>query len=223
MTAAWPWIALFLLGAYHGINPGMGWLFALALGMQERSARAVMRALLPLGLGHVLSVALVVIAIQLAAVNLSQRAVRIAASAALIGFGVYKLLVSRHPRWVGMRVSVQDLTLWSFLMASAHGAGLMLAPILLGLPGGQHAQHVHGAPLLAFTAGSWFWPVAVHTSGYLLLTGAVALLVYAKFGVAILRQAWFNLDLLWAWALVGMGVFTLLASAGNGESVPPLR
>ena len=210
-SQAWPWMALFLLGAYHGINPGMGWLFAVALGMQEKSGRAVVRALGPLTLGHVLSVALVVMLLAIAAVNLSQRTLRLGAGAVLIAFGLYRLIRARHPRWVGMRVGARDLTVWSFLMASAHGAGLMLAPILLKMPASsEHAQHT---ALLASAGvafgGAWFWPVAIHTLGYAAITGLVSWVVYRKLGVAVLRRAWFNLDLVWTCALVATGVLTL--------------
>lgn len=217
MSGAWPWLALFLLGAYHGINPGMGWLFAVALGLQKKDRRAVLGALLPIALGHAIAIGFIVLLVPLAQVSLSPRALRIPAATILLAFGLYRLLRPRHPRWVGMQVGFRDLALWSFLMASSHGAGLMLLPIFLRWP---HPQHVHYAqhmgalsspepttglvsPALSFLA------VGVHTLGYLLLTGLVALLVYEKLGLGLLRQAWFNLDLLWAIALVATGIFTL--------------
>lgn len=219
----WPWAALLLLGAYHGINPAMGWLFAVALGLQEKARRAVLQALLPIGLGHAMSIGAIVAVLSIARASVSHSLLRIAAAAVLVSFGVYRLVRSRHPRWVGMRVGFQDLTLWSFLMASAHGAGLMLAPIILGWPGGHHAHqdafHLSrlavDAPLLSAQAltfdgvGSWLAPVGVHTLGYLLVTGATALIVYEKLGLALLRRAWLNLDHLWALALIATGVLTL--------------
>ena len=218
MSAWWPWLALFLLGAYHGVNPGMGWLFAVALGLQEKSSRAVLRSLVPLGLGHVLSIALVVGALELARVTLPQFGVRLAAAVILFAFGLYKLLHAHHPRWVGMRVGARDLALWSFLMASAHGAGLMLVPILLGWPRQPAVHHMHHPAMLAsmqpaagLAPAFWLAPVAVHALGYLLITGLVALLVFQKLGLAALRRAWFNLDLFWAAALVLAGVLTLFA------------
>jgi len=211
----WPWVALLALGAYHGLNPGMGWLFAVALGLQENNGRAVLRALPPIALGHLVSVGLVVMALELAEPRLPHWALRVVTAAILLAFGLFRLIRSRHPRWAGMRVGFRDLLLWSFLMASAHGAGLMLAPILLGWPQGAHG-HVMASVLpslpAAFQASAvrWWLPVVVHTLGYLAMTGLVALVVYWKLGVGILRQAWFNLDLLWAIALMATGVLSLL-------------
>jgi hypothetical protein len=132
MTDAQAWLALLGLGAFHGINPGMGWLFAVALGLQEQRRGAVLRALLPIALGHALSIGVVVLAIGLLHDALPEAWVRWPVGLGLAAFGAYKLVRCRHPRWVGMRVSALDLTWWSFLMATAHGAGLMLAPVLLG-------------------------------------------------------------------------------------------
>ena len=132
MNEAWPWMALLGLGAFHGINPGMGWLFAVALGLQEQRRSAVWNALPPIAVGHALSVGLVVALVALIHASIPYRVLRWIAAAVLIGFGVYRLVRARHPRWVGMRVGFRDLTLWSFLMASAHGAGLMLVPVFLG-------------------------------------------------------------------------------------------
>ena len=214
MIHMWKPLILFLLGAYHGLNPAMGWLFAVSLGMQEKNGRATVHSLLPLGAGHLLSVGLIVGVAQMAQLTLPIATVRIIAATALIGFGVYRLVRRRHPRWVGMRVSSRDLVLWSFLMASAHGAGLMLLPFVMGDP--QHAMadagHLHHAMMNVAQGGAatlWWVPVGLHTLGYLLVTAALALLVYYKVGVAVLRRAWFNLDLLWVGALVGMGVLTL--------------
>jgi hypothetical protein len=240
------WIILFLLGAYHGINPGMGWLFAVSLGLQDRSRRSVVGALPPLLLGHMISIGAIVAALTLVEGRLPHLALRVVASLVLVTFGLSRLLRSRHPRWarwVGMRVGFRDLTVWSFLMASAHGAGLMLVPFILGWSGGRRAGasppigpmnasagHVtvhHGLALtstqmsaahsMGFAGGfiggsvarSVLLPVTVHTLGYLLLTGFVALLVYEKLGVAVLRRAWFNLDLVWAAALLATGLLTL--------------
>ena len=134
------WSTLFLLGAYHGINPGMGWLFAVARGMQEHRARAVAWSLPPIALGHALSIGVVVLIAGLAQVALPMLYIRIGVAVTLVGLGVYKLIRSRHFRWGGMQVGFRDLTIWSFLMASAHGAGLMVLPVVLA---GPHAHH-HG-------------------------------------------------------------------------------
>ena len=205
-----------MLGAYHGLNPAMGWLFAVALGLQEKAGSAVVRSLLPLGIGHLLSVGLVVGAAQLIQLTLPLRAVRTIAAAVLIGFGLYRLIRRRHTRWVGMRVGSRDLAFWSFLMASAHGAGLMLLPFVMAFPQpAMAAGHPHHTMLAASmgtspgVAPQWWFPVALHTLGYLLVTAALALVVYYKAGVAILRRAWFNLELLWVGSLVAMGILTL--------------
>lgn len=134
---------LALLGAYHGINPGMGWLFAVVLGIQEKRRGAVIGALLPIVLGHAVSIAVVVTLVGLAQVVVPQRALSILCAVFLFAFGTYKLFRSRHPNWVGMRVNFKDLTVWSFLMASAHGAGLMLTPILLKLPVMEQTSSPH--------------------------------------------------------------------------------
>jgi hypothetical protein len=197
------WPVLFLLGAYHGINPGMGWLFAVARGMQEHRARAVAWSLPPIALGHALSIGVVVLLAGLAQVALPLTYIRIGVAAALVGLGLYKLIRSRHFRWGGMQVGFRELTIWSFLMASAHGAGLMLLPVVLA---GPHAHH-HA---VAQGAANGVWATLVHTLGYLTVTAAVALLVYQKFGLALLRRAWFNLDLIWAIALVVTGCVALL-------------
>jgi hypothetical protein len=210
----WAWL-LFLLGAYHGVNPAMGWLFAVSLGMQEKKGRAVVQALLPLGIGHLLSVGLVVGAALVAQLTLPLKAVKIVAALVLIGFGVYRLIRRRHPRWVGMQVGARDLALWSFLMASAHGAGIMLLPFVVHAPhqdmAGDHMHHALLAGGMQTEPGmamQWWFPIGLHTLGYLLVTALLALVVYHKVGVAVLRRAWFNLELLWIGALLAMGILT---------------
>jgi hypothetical protein len=209
--AVWP--TLFLLGAYHGINPGMGWLFAVARGMQEHRARAVAWSLPPIALGHALAIGVVVLIAELAKVALPLLYIRIGVAVALVGLGVYKLVRNRHFRWGGMQVGFRDLTIWSFLMASAHGAGLMVLPLVLpaALPtmlAGPHAHHMAAA---SHGAASGVYATLIHTLGYFTVTAAAAFLVYWKFGLAMLRRSWFNLDLIWALALVVTGLAALLA------------
>jgi hypothetical protein len=199
--AVWP--TLFLLGAYHGINPGMGWLFAVARGMQEHRTRGVAWSLPPIALGHALSIGVVVLIAGLAQVALPLTYIRVGVAVALVGLGFYKLIRSRHFRWGGMQVGFRELTIWSFLLASAHGAGLMVLPVVLA---GPHAHH-HG---MSQAATSGVWATIIHTLGYFTVTAAVALLVYRKLGLAMLRRAWFNLDLVWAIALVVTGLVALL-------------
>ena len=200
MTPAAVWSAA-ALGAFHGLNPAMGWLFAVALGLQEHRRGAVLAALVPIAAGHAASVAVVGLALAAAGLAVPLRDLRLGAAAVLIAFGLFRLLRPyAHPRWVGMRVGFRDLVLWSFVMASAHGAGLMLAPVFLGLPG--PAGHVH--------AGGGLVILAVHTAAMFLVMGAVALAIYETVGLALLRRAWLNLDLVWAVALLAVGAVMLL-------------
>lgn len=294
MNELWPWLTLALLGAYHGLNPGMGWLFAVALGLQERRRAAVLRAFVPIALGHAASIALVVALVGMAQAVVAPTVLRTVGAVALMVFGLYKLLAPMsHPRWVGMRVNFRDLTVWSFLMATAHGAGLMLAPVLLHLAAdaapqavyaapavavvqaapaptaadsayclpsqeqkgvmshADHTGHTHsmdtsstdhvahqghsemsqsGAPpsdaevtqaahadhlSLASGAGrplAELGAVGVHTLAMFGVMAVVALVVFEKLGLAVLRQAWFNLDRMWAMALIGAGFVTLIMS-----------
>ncbi|NIT51331.1 MAG: hypothetical protein GWO41_00855 [candidate division Zixibacteria bacterium] len=218
----WPWLVLLGLGAYHGINPGMGWLFAVALGMQEKKRRAVLDAIPPIALGHAISIAIVVGILWLLEANVYSTTVKIAAAVILIGFGLYRLIRSQHPKWVGMRVGFRDLTLWSFIMASAHGAGLMLIPVLLGMShghgragemeAGAHTAHMSVIPADVFAGAiSRFAAVGIHTLGYLVVAGLIALLVYEKFGLTLLRRAWFNLEYLWIGALMISGIVILIS------------
>ena len=219
MSDLWPWLVVFGLGLFHGINPAMGWLFAVALGLQEQKRAAVLRALVPIALGHALSVGIILVAVVLARISVPHRTLKIAAAAILFAFGLYRLFRSRHPKWIGMRVGFGDLTLWSFIMASAHGAGLMLVPLFLASSPMPDAHHVgsHGGIHHTFAWGfaNFHTPslltasVVVHTLGYLLMTALVAMLVYVKFGVGVLRHAWFNVDLIWMVALMITGVFIL--------------
>lgn len=195
MTAA-------LLGAFHGLNPAMGWLFAVGLGLQEGRRGAVLRALAPLALGHAASVGAVLFLAGAARIAIEPSLLRLGFAALLIGFGIFRLVRPwAHPRWVGMRVGFRDLALWSFLMSSAHGAGLMLSPVVLGMPmpaGHGAGGHASGGLVL----------LLVHTAAMLLVMGLVALAVF-QVGVGLLRRTWVNLDLFWAGALILAGVITL--------------
>ena len=212
LTSTALWLML-LLGAYHGLNPGMGWLFAVALGMQEQKGSAVARSMIPIALGHGLAIGSVVLIAAFLGLTLPLVVIRYVVAAVLVGLGIYCLVRHQHPRWVRMQVGFRDLTLWSFLMASAHGAGLMVVPVLLGSSTveaqGSMADQNHMASSVGPLAG--ILATGVHTFAYLAVTGLVAWLVYRKFGIAILRQTWFNFDLLWAVALVATGLVTLLA------------
>jgi hypothetical protein len=221
--AAVPWLSLLLLGAVHGINPAMGWLFAVARGLQERNRRALWCALGPLALGHAFAVA----AALTVALTLGRVAplgvLRWIVAGALLVVGVDGLRRHRHVQLKGMRVSGRELATWSFLMASAHGAGLMVLPFVLGgaaaMPDGMGQ---HGATSAPSTAGGAAWASVadvnsvaivaplVHTAGNLVATIVLALVVYEKLGVRVLRRAWINFDLIWGGAMVGAAVFAVI-------------
>jgi hypothetical protein len=209
VTGTWPWIALAGLGAFHGLNPAMGWLFAVALGLQRQRRAAVLQALFPIAIGHALSISMVVLIVSALRVLIDLRSLDLACAALLIGFGVYRL-VARHRGRFGMQVSSAQLVLWSFLMATAHGAGLMLLPVLLGMPEG----HMHAMGGVGQTAETAFAAVAVHTLAMLCVAGAVGIVVYEWLGLAFLRRGWINLDLVWVIALLGTGAILLVMALG---------
>ena len=203
------WAMLMALGAFHGINPGMGWLFAVALGMQERRRGAVLRALVPLGAGHALAVAGAVGAALAVGAVIPLGWLRWPMGGVLVSLGVLRSFRHRHPRWAGMRVSTSGLAVWSFLMATAHGAGLMVVPVFVGMSmaGEGHTNHMATA---GGDAGTALFATGLHAVGYLAVTAFIAVLVFEKLGVGILRRAWLNLDLIWAAALMATGTLTML-------------
>jgi hypothetical protein len=211
----WPYILLGLLGAYHGLNPAMGWLFAVALGMQERSRRAVLRSLLPIAIGHECSIVLVAVLVVGLGLVADTHVLHVGAGIALIGFGAFRFVRPRaHFRWVKLRVNRRELGWWSFLMSTAHGAGLMVAPVLIGAGAAGTAEaatdhdleHVHAAMISPFAGGL---ALLLHVASMMLVMAVVAVVVYEKLGVAILRQAWLNTEWLWAGAFVLAGFVTL--------------
>ena len=208
------WLALAGLGAFHGINPAMGWLFAVALGLHRRSRTVVLTSLIPIALGHALAVGLVALAVVALGAVVDERAIRVISGVVLIGWAVYhRVYGSRHRVRFGMRVGMVGLGLWSFLMASAHGAGLMLLPFLLPLdPHGASAGHLGGHHVLGGSLSVALAAIGVHTLATLVVTGVTAVLVYEWIGLAFLRRGWINLDLLWTLALVVTGLVLLLAA-----------
>ncbi len=213
-SGTWPWVLLVLLGAYHGLNPAMGWLFAVGLGLQDRSRGAVLRALGPIALGHELALALVVVVVVVLGLLADPAALRVGAAAVLIAFGLFRLLKPRlHPRWVRFRVRPRELAWWSFLMSSAHGAGLMVAPVLLGAgESATAAGHDHVEELGVGTMSVWEGALALglHVGAMVLVMGVVALLVYEHVGLQALRRAWINTDAVWAGSFVVAGLLTLV-------------
>jgi len=211
LTSTGLWMML-LLGAYHGLNPGMGWLFAVALGMQEQKGRAVAKSLVPMVLGHALAVGSVVLIALFLSMTLQVTVIRYFVAAILVGLGIFCLVRHWHPRWIRMQVGFRDLTVWSFLMASAHGAGLMVVPVLLGSATPQAGGHtgVHHQMAAASSPLAGMLATGVHTAAYLAVTGLIAWVVYRKVGLALVRKTWINFDLVWAVALVSTGLATLL-------------
>jgi hypothetical protein len=207
-----PGVALVALGVTHGLNPGMGWLFAVALGLQERSRRAVWLALPPLAAGHAAAIALAVAGAALMGRMMPLASLKWVIAVTLLALGSYRLYRHRHPRFGGMRVGTRDLAVWSFLMATAHGAGLMALPLVVRAaePHGSHAHHM----LLAGVAGMEapaLWGTLLHSGGYLAATLLAAVLVYERLGIGAVKRLWVNVDLVWAAALVVTALLTPLA------------
>lgn len=209
MEPVWAWVVAVGLGAFHGVNPGMGWLFAVSNGLQAGHGRAVWAALGPLGAGHFLAMAAVLFPAALVGSFVAHRTgLQFAAAVVLIGFGVYKCVRPRHPRVVA-RVGPKRLTLWSFLMATAHGAGLMLLPVFFDLS--FHAGHAnHAAATLPDGLLLGLGMATVHTVAMVATAGLVAWLVFRWLGLRLLRSAWFNTDLAWAVALIAVGLLAVV-------------
>ena len=209
MTELWPWLVLVGLGIYHGINPAMGWLFAVALGMHRQSRRVVLLSLLPIAVGHAAAIAVVVATFLLLGMAFDQERMRISAATVLIAWAIYHSLYGhRHRVRVGMQTGFIGLTLWSFLMATGHGAGLMLIPALLPLGLAVTTAHepaTGGSLPIALAA------IAVHMSAMLLVMGLIAVIVYQWVGLGFLRRGWINLDLIWTSALVATAVLLIIA------------
>jgi hypothetical protein len=207
--------ALAGLGAFHGVNPAMGWLFAVARGMQERSRTVLLRSLPPIALGHLASVAIVAAVVSATESVVAANVVGVVGGLVLVGFGLWRLLSERHFRWAGMRLSEGQLVGWSFLMSSAHGAGLMLLPVLAA---GTTASMTHMAHLVGAGPAAPGTPAAalaglaaagVHTLAMFAVMAACAIGIYEFVGVNVLRRAWFNVDKLWAVVMVGAGALTI--------------
>jgi hypothetical protein len=205
----WPWLALVGLGVFHGINPAMGWLFAVALGLHRRSRRIVLVSWIPIAIGHAGAVALVLFVVLTLGLVVDSATLSRAAAAMLLGWALWHAVRGHRQRLrIGMQTGLAGLALWSFLMSSAHGAGLMLVPVLLPLcransPSGQLT--VSGSLLVALAA------LGVHTAAMLATIAAVSLIVYEWVGLALLRSGWVNLDLIWIAALGSCGVLLMLA------------
>jgi hypothetical protein len=214
MSHIWPWAVLALLGAYHGLNPAMGWLFALSLGLQEKRRTAVIGALLPIALGHAAAIALAIILLRFFQHFVPTNILKWSVAGILFSLGAYRIFRASHPRGAGMRVGGKDLFVWSFLMASAHGAGLMLMPVLLAQPmsGMSHSLAGSAPASPPLSASVILLAVIVHTVSMLVVAGILALLffeTYEKLGLRLLRHTWLNFDLIWAIALLVAGCAVL--------------
>ena len=211
MSQTWPWVVLALLGAYHGLNPAMGWLFALALGLQEKRRSAVIAALIPIALGHAVAIALAILILNFIQRFVPPQALKWMLASIIFGLGIYRLARASHPKGGGMRVGGRDLFVWSFLMASAHGAGLMLIPVLLSSTTTMHHNMAASLNAASVPIGMSLilWTTLVHTAAMLIVAGIFAMVfftLYERFGLQLLRHTWFNFDLLWAIALLIAGV-----------------
>ena len=224
--------ALTALGAFHGLNPAMGWLFAVARGMQERSRGVLLRSLPPIAAGHLASVAIIAAVVSATESVVAANVVGVVGGLVLVGLGLWRLLSQRHFRWAGMRLSTGQLAGWSFLMSSAHGAGLMLLPVLVAspatsaahprtpgtaasaahahMPGMAAGPHLDGTPAAALEGLA---AAGVHTIAMFAVMATCAVLVYEVVGVNILRRAWFNMDKVWAAVMVGAGALTIALTA----------
>lgn len=203
----WLWLAVAGLGLFHGINPAMGWLFAVALGLNRHSERAVWLALIPIALGHAVAVAVVLFAVLALGLIVDPGLLRRLAGVILLAWAAWHLLYGRrHPVHVGMQTGLGGLFLWSFLMANAHGAGLMLVPVVLPLclaASPAHELTASGSTPIALAA------LTLHTGAMLAAIGTISIVVYKWAGIAFLRRGWINLDLVWTIALVACGIILL--------------
>jgi hypothetical protein len=213
-TPAALWLAVVASGLYHGVNPGMGWPLAVSAGLMERSPRALVAALGPLTVGHLLAMLAVILPFALLVALVEwQRQIQIGASLLVIGFGVFRFVDRRHPR-VLARIRPTQLGLWSFAVAIAHGAGLMLVPIYLGLcraadPGKGHEA---AGALIGANLGMALLVSVVHSVAMIAAGGSLAWLVYRILGLKFVSRSWFNLDATWAVSLVLVGALSLALS-----------
>jgi hypothetical protein len=210
-TAAGLWLAVIASGLYHGVNPGMGWPLAVSAGLMERNSRALVAALWPLSVGHLLAMLLVLLPFALLAALVEwQRQIQSGASLLLIGFGIFRLFNRRHPRALA-RIRPTQLGLWSFAVAIAHGAGLMLVPIYLGLCQASELDKGHEAAgtLINANLGMAVLVSVVHSAAMIAAGGCSAWLVYRYLGLKFVSRSWFNLDVTWAVSLILVGALAL--------------
>jgi hypothetical protein len=217
-TAAGLWLAVVASGLYHGVNPGMGWPLAVSAGLMEKSQRALFLTLWPLSVGHLLAILVMLLPFALLlALAQWQREIQAAAALLVIGYGVFLLLRRRHPRALA-RIPPTQLGLWSFAIAIAHGAGLMLVPIYLGLCGTPAHGHETAGPLVEANLGMAMLVAVVHVVATIAAGGCLAWLVYRYLGLKFVSRSWFNLDTSWAVSLVLVGAIALAFNFWNMPS-----
>ena len=218
-TSAGLWLAIIASGLYHGLNPGMGWPLAVSAGLMEKSSRALVAALWPLTLGHLLAMLVVILPFALlVSVVEWQQQIQICASLLVIGFGVFLLVNRRHPRALA-RIRPTQLALWSFAMAIAHGAGLMLVPIYLGLCRAPDLGNDHEAAgaLINDNLGMAVVVSTVHSLAMIAAGGFLAWLVYRHLGLKFVSRSWFNLNATWAFSLILVGALSLAVNFPSGH------
>jgi hypothetical protein len=216
-TPAGLWLAVVASGFYHGVNPGMGWPLAVSAGLMERNPRALVSALWPLWVGHLLAMLLVLLPFALLVALVEwQRQIQIGASLLVIGFGIFRLVNRRHPRRLA-RIRPTQLVLWSFAVAIAHGAGLMLVPIYLGLCQASEPDKGHEAAgaLINADLGTAVLVSVVHSALMIAAGGLSAWLVYRYLGLKFVSRSWFNLDATWAVSLIFVGTLALAISIAD--------
>ena len=211
------WLAVVASGFYHGANPAMGWPLAVSAGLMEKRSRAVLAALGYLAAGHMLAMLVAMVPFALLAVLFAwQREVKIGAGVLVAGFGVFQLVRRRHPRALA-RIRPARLGLWSFAVAVAHGAGLMLVPIYLGLcrPSDTDRGHAAAGALINADLGMALVVSAVHAAAMVAAGGLLAWLAYRHLGLRFISRSWFNLDAIWAASLILVGAVALTVNAAG--------
>jgi len=222
------WLGVLLVGAYHGLNPAMGWPLAVANGLTAKSGAQVLATFVPLGAGHLLAMALVLVPFALASWLMTWgREIRIGAGVLVVLFGVSRLFYRRHPRWM-MRVRPTQLLLWSMLMATAHGAALMLLPFMMGLceapvatAGDPRGAFGHDSvmALMRLNVGTAVFVSLLHSASMMISGLAAAWVVYRYVGLSVLRASWLNLDIVWALCLIGSGGVAIAMALSSSPSV----
>jgi hypothetical protein len=205
------WLAVIASGLYHGVNPGMGWPLAVSAGMMEKSPRALVAALSALAGGHLLAMFVMILPFSLlVSLVYWQRQIRIGASLLVMGFGAFRLIDRRHPRALA-RIKPTQLGLWSFAAAIAHGAGLMLAPIYLGLceADSLHTGDAAAGALISANLGMALLVSIVHSGAMIAAGGSCAWLVYRYLGLKFVSRSWFNLEATWTVTLILVGAVSL--------------